>query len=549
MVETCCVPLCRQRGYRDENSKKVTFHKFPSGNKLRRKWIHAIRRDPGAHFSIQQTTKVCSRHFTPDSFVPNVASGRQYLKENAVPSLFEFTKKVVPRPVPNRQPLQTKFLERNSTDVFCSDEMASPPDLNDVGTSTSQVPGWAVNTDAPASISLTQGKCNCACTEELTQMKLQLKEKDAELVKLKDQCNILLNCSNILSTTKRDLARAKEQVVCLMRRNEELKNEHTAKMQELERKLSEADKRKKTFSAERFKDDDSSIQFYTGLQSYGHFKGLLQYVASESDGANPDHPSREARGRRHKLSQEDQLFMTLVKLRLGHFHMHLAHIFNVSTSTVSRAFGTWVNLLYVRLSELAWWPPRDIVDSTMPEEFKARYPTTRVIIDATEVRCEVSSSLVLQSGTYSPYKSTNTLKGLIGISPNGLVSFVSELFTGSASDRELVIRSGFLEQEFAPGDTVMADKGFKIKDLLDKKGIGLNLPPFLTKQQFSVAEVRETADIASLRIHVERRIQRIKTYHIFDRVVPLSLGPIVNQMWTICALLSNLQPSILKEVD
>ncbi|KAH9364379.1 hypothetical protein HPB48_016256 [Haemaphysalis longicornis] len=73
---------------------------------------------------------------------------------------------------------------------------------------------------------------------------------------------------------------------------------------------------------------------------------------------------------------------------------------------------------------------------------------------------------------------------------------------GSASDRELVIKSGFLEREFTDGDTVMADKGFKIKDLLEKKGVGLNLPPFLNKEQFTEAEVRETADIASLRIHV-----------------------------------------------
>ncbi|CAN7943878.1 unnamed protein product, partial [Ixodes hexagonus] len=301
------------------------------------------------------------------------------------------------------------------------------------------------------------------------------------------------------------------------------------------------------FSVERFQGDDSSIQFYTGLPSYGHFKALLQYVASEHDSTSSDHQTKEARGRRYKLSREDQLFLTLVKRRLGLFHMHFPHIFYVSTSTVSRIFTTLVNLLYVRLTELPWWPPRGVVDSTMPEEFKARYPATRVIIDATEVRCEVSSSLVLQSGTYSPYKSTNTFKGLIGISPNGLVSFVSELLMGSASDRELVIKSGFLEQEFAPGDTVMADKRFKIKDILD--GVGLNLPPFLTKQQLSATEVRETADIASLRIHVERRIQRIKTYHIFDRIVPLSLGPMVNQMWTVCTLLSNLQTSIIKESE
>lgn len=123
-----------------------------------------------------------------------------------------------------------------------------------------------------------------------------------------------------------------------MRRNEELKNEHAAKMQELERPLSEADEQRKPFSAERFQ-DDSSIQLYTGLRSYSNFKGLLQYVAPESGGANTYHPNKEERGRRQKLSQKDQVFLTLV-LRLGLFHMQLAHIFDVSTSTVSRVFAT-----------------------------------------------------------------------------------------------------------------------------------------------------------------------------------------------------------------
>lgn len=229
--------------------------------------------------------------------------------------------------------------------------------------------------------------------------------------------------------------------------------------------------------------------------------------------------------------------------------MRLAHIFDISPSTVSRIFTTWINQLYKMLTDMPWWPARDIVDSTMPKEFKRKYSKTRVIIDATEIRCEASSSLVLQSGTYLSYKSANTFKGLIGISPNGLVSFVSDLYMGSISDRELVTKSGYLKRNFDAGDTVMADEGFKIKDLLEKIGVGLNLPPFLTKEQFSVAEVQETADIASLCIHVERRIQRIKTYHIFDKIVSLSLGPIINQIWPMCALLSTLQTTILRDYE
>ncbi|KAL1445325.1 hypothetical protein MTO96_029248 [Rhipicephalus appendiculatus] len=33
-------------------------------------------------------------------------------------------------------------------------------------------------------------------------------------------------------------------------------------------------------------------------------------------------------------------------------------------------------------------------------------------------------------------------------------------------------------KEFQPGDSVMADKGFKIQDLLSAKGVALNIPPF-----------------------------------------------------------------------
>lgn len=178
------------------------------------------------------------------------------------------------------------------------------------------------------------------------------------------------------------------------------------------------------------------MQFYTRQCSYGHFKELLKQVGAENDRISLDHPNME-RGRRHKFSIENQFFLTLVKLRTGFFPMHLAYIFDISMSTMYRIFSTWINLLYIRLMEKPWWPPRDVVNSTMPEAFKEKHSST-LIIDATEVRCEVPSSLVLQPGTYSNYTLTNTFKRLIAISPNGLVSFVYDLYMGSTSDRQVV---------------------------------------------------------------------------------------------------------------
>ena len=54
------------------------------------------------------------------------------------------------------------------------------------------------------------------------------------------------------------------------------------------------------------------------------------------------------------------------------------------------------------------------------------------------------------------------MKGLIGITPSGVCSFVSDLYTGSISDKEIIIQSGFLDK-LSQGDGVMADKGFLIQ--------------------------------------------------------------------------------------
>lgn len=164
----------------------------------------------------------------------------------------------------------------------------------------------------------------------------------------------------------------------------------------------------------------------------------------------------------------------------------------MAQSTVSPICTSWLNFLYLKLSRLPLWAPREVVDATMPQAFKEKYPLTRVILDATEIKCEVPSSLAHQSSSYSSYKSSNTFKGLIGISPNRLVSFVSELFTGSISDRQSVIPSGFLHLSFGPNDAVMAGKGFFIEDLPNETGVKLNLPPFLRGRQFSEDTVVET---------------------------------------------------------
>ena len=76
-----------------------------------------------------------------------------------------------------------------------------------------------------------------------------------------------------------------------------------------------------------------------------------------------------------------------------------------------------------------------------------------------------SPHVSVHNQTYSKYKSHNTAKGLVAIAPNGSLTFVSDLHGGHCSDKINVEHCGIL-QLLEEGDSVMADPGLEIRDLL-----------------------------------------------------------------------------------
>lgn len=134
------------------------------------------------------------------------------------------------------------------------------------------------------------------------------------------------------------------------------------------------------------------------------------------------------------LRPVDEFLIVCMRLRLGLLQEHLADIFCVSESTVSRIMNTWINFLYDHCKSMIAWPTREQILSNLPRLFYNHTDTT-VIIDCTEFFTEKPSSLVAQWLTWSEYKHSNTFKVLIGVAPNGMVTFISRLWGENASDR------------------------------------------------------------------------------------------------------------------
>ena len=177
-----------------------------------------------------------------------------------------------------------------------------------------------------------------------------------------------------------------------------------------------------------------------------------------------------------------------------------------------------------------------------------------VIIDCFEIFIDKLSNLSARASTWSNYKHHNTAKVLLEISPQGVVSFVSECWGGRVSDKYLTEHCGILKK-LLPGDIVLADRGFDIAELVAMMQAHLHIPAFTKgKPQLSAVEVESTRKIANVRIHVERVIGCVRQkYGILQGTLPIDfvskrLGediPVIDRIVRVCCALNNVCVSVV----
>ena len=250
------------------------------------------------------------------------------------------------------------------------------------------------------------------------------------------------------------------------------------------------------------------------------------------------------------IPAEDQLFLTLIKLRQGKDDFELGFLFNLRDSVVSKIFCTWINFLYFQLSEINIWPTRTAIDSYMPLDFGKMFPKTRVILDGTEIPIQKPKASGPQRETFSSYKNKNTLKVIVGCTPRGAISYISDAYGGSASDRQIIERSSLCTQQgkFDSKDSIMADRGIMVQDLFINKDVHVNTPTMLKgKSQLEPEEVHRDRKVASKRIHVERVIGLAKTFKILKRDLNSNLVTLGNRIIHVCFYLCNFRQCIVKK--
>ena len=163
---------------------------------------------------------------------------------------------------------------------------------------------------------------------------------------------------------------------------------------------------------------------------------------------------------------ENQILLTVIKLKQNISFEFLAYAAKVCRSTLIDQFWKRIDIImYSKLKLLVRMQDRDYIFETIPLIFKSKFPRLTSIIDCFKIFVESPSSLLARAQFYSQYKKHCTIKVLISCTPLGAINFVSKCYGGRTSDIQITRKSEFhLSRYHMPGDQILADRGFTLKD-------------------------------------------------------------------------------------
>ena len=253
----------------------------------------------------------------------------------------------------------------------------------------------------------------------------------------------------------------------------------------------------------------SKLMDYTNLK---HEMSSLEFlVIRYFNGSCSDVPSILK-----SFTMDNHLLLILMKLKLGASNGDLSLRYNIKEEYVSKIVRTWLSKLANVFAKLIIWPEREALKENQPACFSF-FKNCVCIIDCTEIYIERPLNLKASAQTFSNYKSHNTIKYLIGITLAGAVSFLSGGWGGRASDKEITLKSGFLDK-LTHGDCVLADRGFLVEEELATRGAVLRILVFTRgKKQMTAKDI----DISRQIEHVRILIGRLKKFKILNTTIPI----------------------------
>ncbi|XP_030758012.1 uncharacterized protein LOC115883742 [Sitophilus oryzae] len=281
---------------------------------------------------------------------------------------------------------------------------------------------------------------------------------------------------------------------------------------------------------------DEKLRNFTGINNFAIFDSIVEIFEKY-------HKDKRVR----RLSIRQRIMLLLTKFKTSLTYVTLGSLFGITPDLAKTNIYEMMPLLSKVLKPLIVFPSTTQITKNMPICFK-EFQDFRVILDCTEIFVQSPKCLCWRIRFYSQYKSNITVKFMTGVSPGGLITYISKPYGGRASDKVIFEESNLISLLNPNRDAIMVDKGFVIDDICNLYKVKLIRPPFLRhKSQLSSEESILNAKIASARVHIERSNQRLKIFKILSGKLNWALVPMVEDIFIIISAITNLSSPILAD--
>lgn len=250
--------------------------------------------------------------------------------------------------------------------------------------------------------------------------------------------------------------------------------------------------------------------------------------------------------RLHKLQIKARIVLLFVKLKWNLSYSILGILFGITPTLCQTYIVEMIRIVGVALKPAIIFPSKEEIYQNLPICFE-KFQDVQIILDCTEIFTQIPKCLCCRIRFYSHYKGAQTVKFMVGVSPAGLITFVSAGYGGRASDK-LIFESSGLINLLEEGSGIMVDKGFLIDDICLTHNVKMYRPPFLRgKKQLDEGEVELNSQIAAARVHIERVNQRLKIFKILSGKLTWNLVPYIDDIFLIISAVTNLSKPILAD--
>ena len=184
-------------------------------------------------------------------------------------------------------------------------------------------------------------------------------------------------------------------------------------------------------------EDENKLYFYTGTPTVPIFDLVFDFAENSINQSDIS-----------KWTKQEMFIMILMRLPLGLLERDLAYRFDISQLSLSKILLEWLPILATRLSFSVTRTRREELWKALPACFRESFPKCSVIIDCFEIFIEKLFNITARAQTYSLYKSHKTVKILVGITPQGTISYIFKPWGGRVSDVYLTENYGLLKNLF-----------------------------------------------------------------------------------------------------